>query len=381
MENWKSKYFENNKKESHVYIFTSLEIKKYLEKFFKNYGLELHDYRINFLDSNIDLYISYYQTLKSLEFIQKINSEQKIVVKKKKFNKKLSNLNNNNSLVLKQQIKNYHISTNNFIAKKVSKVFNLLKVLKTEYYSLKSLKLTNPLLLKKQKKILIQKCLKVFKYRKYLFFLLYKKKDTTLQKRIQLLSYYKTYLNISRHKNIKTLKYHNFLEKLTEGLSLYTQNQFNIFLTLKQTNRNIKFPKKQSLNLKRILSKLRRYQRNNFFNEGVNTLFTAVSEHNSAKLITDFIAFQLKFVKRHKFFLTFITKTLTLLINQKFSKIKGIKLKVKGRINNSARSKSNTIKIGKKTSLITVNSQINHAQSTSYGSNGTFGVKAWVFYN
>lgn len=379
MKKWNAEYYENNNKESHVYLFTSLEIKKYLEKFFKDYELIVHEYQINFLESSIDIYVSYYQTLKSLEFIQKVNLKQKVVLKKKRFNKKLYT-NNLNLSSLKKQIKNYYCYNNSFIGKKIINVLNVLKVLKLKYYSLKPLKTDNPSFLKKKKKILFYHYLKILNYKRYLMFILLKNKENNLQKRVQLLTYYKSYLNISEHKTMTHFSKNNFAEKLIEGLSLFTKNRFNIYLTLKQINKNITFPKTRSQNLKRILSKLRKFQKNNFFAEGVNILFNAVSHKNSAKLISDYIAFHLKFLKRHKFFLTFVTKTLTLLIDQKFSKIKGIKLKIKGRINNSSRSKSETIKIGEKTSLVTLSSEINHAQSTSYGSNGTFGVKAWVLF-
>lgn len=379
MKKWNAEYYENNNKESHVYLFTSLEIKKYLEKFFKDYELIVHEYQINFLESSIDIYVSYYQTLKSLEFIQKVNLKQKVVLKKKRFNKKLYT-NNLNLSSLKKQIKNYYCYNNSFIGKKIINVLNVLKVLKLKYYSLKPLKTDNPSFLKKKKKILFYHYLKILNYKRYLMFILLKNKENNLQKRVQLLTYYKSYLNISEHKTMTHFSKNNFAEKLIESLSLFTKNRFNIYLTLKQINKNITFPKTRSQNLKRVLSKLRKFQKNNFFAEGVNILFNAVSHKNSAKLISDYIAFHLKFLKRHKFFLTFVTKTLTLLIDQKFSKIKGIKLKIKGRINNSSRSKSETIKIGGKTSLVTLSSEINHAQSTSYGSNGTFGVKAWVLF-
>lgn len=376
MQHWKSKYIEKNAKESHVYLFTSLEIKSYIQKFLTDYGLALHNYQINFLESNIDIFISYYQTSKSLSFIQKTNLDQKIKIKRKRFNKKLSSVYAKKSVPLSitKYVKKYYLLNNSFLKKKIINILNTLEILKLEYYSLKSSKTKKKLFFKQKKKILLQYYINCFKYLRYLTFLTQKRKD---QKRIKSLEYYKTYLTVKEYRTLNNYKTNNFVEKLIEGLALFTRNQFNLSLTIKQINQNITFLKTNAQNFKRILSKLRKFQRNEFFNEGINTFFSAVSQKNSAKLIADYIANQLKFMKRHKFFLTFVTKTLTLLLTQKFSKIKGIKLKVRGRINNSTRSKVQTINIGK-ISLITVTNKINHAKQTAYGPNGTLGVQVWT---
>lgn len=379
MKHWKSKYLEKTSKESHTYLFTSLEIKNYIQKFFKNYGLTLHNYQINFSDSTLDIYISYYQNLKSISFIQKTNLEQQIQVKRKRFSRKLLNKNNKiieNQLKLYKSIQSYNQTNNHFVKKKLISILNILEILKLEYYSLKYTRTRKQLLLQRRKRLLVHYYTNCFKYYRYLSFLLLR---NNFQKRLQTLKYYKTYLNIKHSKTLDHYRLTNFTEKLLEGLTLFTKDRFAIVVTLQQINRNLSFPKKNSQNLKRILSKLRKFQKNDFFNEGINTLFNAVTRDNSAELITKYIAYHLKFMKRHKFFLTFVDKTLTLLINQKFTKIEGIKLKIRGRINNSSRSKLKTINIGK-ISLITVDTNLNHAQSVSYGSSGTFGVQAWVSY-
>lgn len=379
MKHWKSKYLEKNSKESHTYLFTSLEVKNYIQKFLNDYGLSLHNYQINFSDSTLDIYISYYQTLKSISFVQKINLNQNIQVKRKRFSTKLISKNGKNlgnTSKLHKSIQSYNQNTNNFVKNKIINILNKLEKLKLEYYSLKSTKTKKPLLFQHKKKLLLHYYTNCFRYYQYLLFLLSR---YNFQKRIQTIKYYKTYLNIKQSKTLANYKLDNFTEKLLEGLYLFTKNKFTIILTLQQINRNVSFPKKRSQNLKRILAKLRRFQKNDFFNEGINTLFNAITHENSAELITKYIAYHLKFIKRHKFFLTFVEKALTLLIHQEFTKIKGIKLKIKGRINNSSRSKLKTISIGK-ISLITTNNNLNHAQSISYGSNGTFGVQAWVSY-
>ena len=376
---YKSKYIEKNLKESHVYLFTSLEIKNYIRKFLADYGLTLHTYQINFLESKIDLFISYYQTSKSLAFIQKANLDQKVKLKKKRFTKTLNKIHikQKNKNIFSEYLKNYYTFNNSFIKKRLLTLLNALEVLKLEYYSLKYSRRKKNLVFKHKKKVLLRYYINCFKYFRYLSFLLKEKNE---KKRLKTLNYYKTYKTVKQYKTFNNYKSNNFIEKLIEGLVLFTKSQFSISLTIKQINKSLKFPKKRIQNFKRILSKLRKFQKSDFFHEGINVFFNAMAQKNSADLIATYIANQLKFMKRHKFFLTFVTKALTLLISQKFAKIKGIKLKVRGRINNSARSKVKTLTIGK-ISLITVNNYISHAQQVAYGANGTLGVQVWVETN
>jgi ribosomal protein S3 len=61
-----------------------------------------------------------------------------------------------------------------------------------------------------------------------------------------------------------------------------------------------------------------------------------------------------------------------------FSIAKGIKIKIKGRFNGAPRAKHKIINIGNNMPVLTLNSNIDYAETTSYTSNGTFGVKVWV---
>jgi small subunit ribosomal protein S3 len=137
--------------------------------------------------------------------------------------------------------------------------------------------------------------------------------------------------------------------------------------------------KKQQNLLKKKLIKLKKYQRNEFFKEGINLMFSAVNEKNSANLLSKFISFSLKKLKRHNFFLRFIKTALTMFMSYKTisSKIKGIKINVKGRLNRVPRAKSKMITIGN-VPLLTIDSNIDYSETTSYTTNGSIGVKVWV---
>ena len=49
----------------------------------------------------------------------------------------------------------------------------------------------------------------------------------------------------------------------------------------------------------------------------------------------------------YKYYTNFIQESLKTLINQKFSNVQGVKILIKGRINNASRSNKKIIKIGK----------------------------------
>jgi ribosomal protein S3 len=178
---------------------------------------------------------------------------------------------------------------------------------------------------------------------------------------------FKKYNLIQFQKNIK-LK--NISNKIIESLTVFTKNKFNILLTIKEINFiNRKLERK-------VFSNLKKFNKTPFFEEGITLATPLLIQRNSANLLGNFIALQLK-TKRHNFFIDFLKKSLNFNINKKFSKIKGIKIILKGRLNNTARSKNYIIKLGK-LSLTKIKSKINYSESIAFTSNGTIGVKVWI---
>ena len=59
---WKYKYFEKNSYELHTNIFRNLEIEQYLKKVLENHNFQLHDYKINFSNFFINIFLSVYKT-------------------------------------------------------------------------------------------------------------------------------------------------------------------------------------------------------------------------------------------------------------------------------------------------------------------------------
>jgi ribosomal protein S3 len=94
-------------------------------------------------------------------------------------------------------------------------------------------------------------------------------------------------------------------------------------------------------------------------------------------LLGTFIAEYLKTTKRHNSFFSSLSKSLNLSLKQEESRIKGIKILIKGRLNNAARSRNQYIKLGT-IPLITKNRNIDYSESTAFTPNGTIGIKIWI---
>ena len=45
---WKSKYIEKNKEESSLFLYQDIEIRNYLDQVFKNFGLLIHNCKIEY---------------------------------------------------------------------------------------------------------------------------------------------------------------------------------------------------------------------------------------------------------------------------------------------------------------------------------------------
>jgi small subunit ribosomal protein S3 len=115
---WSSKYLEQNCHELSLYIYQDIEIKNYIDKFFKQHKLFVHFCRIQRSEAGLNIFISYYTSLKSLYLINNINLTQKILLsmtkKKKKINKRLWII-----YILKKKIyiKNNFHTNNDFLEK------------------------------------------------------------------------------------------------------------------------------------------------------------------------------------------------------------------------------------------------------------------------
>lgn len=264
--NWKQKYFEKKSNESSIYSLKSQEIKKFIHKFFQDNGLIVQNFTLQYLNENsVHIYVSYYLTLKSTFLLTKINSKQniKLIKSKKKIkNKKYFKIRKNIINYLNYQKISYNKDLNTTIKKKdFIKIKNVFR--------------------------LDQKILRI--------------------RRMNLLKSYKQNLKFKKYKNINIINSNSFLEKLFKSLELFLNKNINIFLTIKQLNKSLKkdLGSKKAGLIKKKLVNLRKYENNEFFKEGIDTLYNCSKEKNSASLLAKFISSQLQKLKRHNFFFKF----------------------------------------------------------------------------
>ena len=114
-----------------------------------------------------------------------------------------------------------------------------------------------------------------------------------------------------------------------------------------------------------------------FYPELINILILTLKKRNSSKLLSEFIAFRIKSLKKHNFFLITLKQMLSTFINLTFFSTKGIKITVKGRLNGAPRARTYTIILGN-ISTQTFKAKINYSHAISYTPNGTFGVGVWI---
>ena len=190
---------------------------------------------------------------------------------------------------------------------------------------------------------------------------------------------YKQLIKVLILENLKKeSRFNCFLTQFLQTLNCFLNNQKAI-INLKLVNKDINYKLTQSNHklFKKIIM-LRKYQKTNFFKEGTNILFLAITKKNSEELLASYIANELQNQKRHNFFLSFVKRVLTLFCKTNWSLINSIKILVKGRFNGAPRARKRIYKIGKGLPLATFNSKIGYAEKVAFTKNGTFGVKIWI---
>jgi hypothetical protein len=175
--------------------------------------------------------------------------------------------------------------------------------------------------------------------------------------------------------NLNNLKIENKIQKFLKSLELFKNN--TVLINFKCINKNFNITIKQKKSLKKKIMLLQKFRYTTFFKEGINLIFLSVYNNKSSKLLLKFIEMQLKTIKRQKFFLSFLKKTLTLFLNSNFSKIKGVRIKLKGRLNRVPRAKQKIFNIGD-IPLQSIDSILDYSETTIPTSNGSLGVKVWI---
>lgn len=317
---WKTEFFEKKNPELPLYNFKDLEVRNYIERILESNGILLHDYRQYYNDSTVNLYISYFVTP---EFLVK-NKNKKII---------LEGSDGQRKTVKRLVSTNAYFSSEN-INKKVDSSSD-------EFFCF-------------------------YKIKQYL--------NITSNNNLLIFQPNVT----SKTSNVICLKTKGVIAQIFKVLHLFISNPITININVCCINKNLYFLKstkqKPFLSLQRFKN---RFKNTPFFKEGIELLFDVVYNANSANLLARFIAFQLKKVKRQKFLLSFLKQTLTLLLDSKLAKLKGIKIILKGRLNGVPRAKHKIIVIGD-VPVQSISAKMDYAQTAAHNSNGSYGIKVWL---
>ena len=342
---WKSKYYEKKSTEHAIHLFKDLEVRSFISQYFKNLGLAVHQTKLYYLENSLHIFVSYYITLKSALVINQINKAQKLKLVAHSCQRKRKPIQDKR---IKSHIKNLLEYQSLDYAKDAESFFPNKEFSKKTYSVIKNQEVTNKI------------------------------------RRLKTLKYHKKFSTAKTLKTFSSIKNNAFMEKLLEGLKLFINRNISVFLTLKQLNKDIKltFTKEKLKSIKRVITQLRKYKQYEFFKEGINLVLISVTNSSSSALLADFIANQIKKLKRHNPFIKFIKTALTLFISNSLSpNVKGIKLKAKGRFNGAPRAKHKIIKIGSGVPVLSIASKIDYSEATAYTTNGTFGIKVWIYEN
>jgi hypothetical protein len=86
--NWDYKHIEKTKEEASFYLYKNVEIQKYINRFFRLYRLNLHSFKINYSDNLLQFFISYHIAIKTIYIVNKIHSNQNLLIKDNRKQKK-----------------------------------------------------------------------------------------------------------------------------------------------------------------------------------------------------------------------------------------------------------------------------------------------------
>lgn len=322
--NWEFRHIAKNDEESSLFLYKTLEVQRYLNRFFGLYKMKIHNCKIFYSHGFLQVFVSFYITAKTIYIIRKNLT---------KYSKKLST-----------QIKRTSSKKKNWKYKKKKQKFQ---------FKLPSQKIR--LKIKKIQKVKSKEGLTYHKSNPWLALGLKGFQDILLE---SLLKYTKkkidisvTLQNLNRHKQLS----YNQLEGLKR-----------IFKQLRKFVKNSFF--KEAMNIL-FINILRR--------KSAKLLAEFISDQfRLNQLRTD----QSTIPRKDNYFLGFIKQTLLLFIKCEASCLTGIKIAIKGRFNRAPRARTTKIHFGK-FSLQSFSSKIDYYQSTAYTVNGTFGVKVWLCEN
>jgi hypothetical protein len=362
---WESKYYEKKTTDFSSQTHKSIEIKRFVQQFFKQIGLNLHTCKLNCLNSKMNISASY---IKSSGLVNGVSSYvQKKSCKRIQLAEKPLDLRKSLRSAKKAKAEFYR---KKLLLRKLDKLFFLTCTKNPSCITTKPI--LNEFNSYSKKYLPVKYTLKQNFYSKIL--------KVPLKKSLGCVS---KVFTLSTLKNKQKLCGYRFLSLFFKIFAFCYQKNLKISLVFKILNKNLKKAKPVTLKKvlrKKVMNSLRRYNRNKFFKKAINLIFLMASQKESAKILSSFISNSIRNFKRHKWFLKFIKKSLYALVRRKKTVLKALTIQLKGRINGRDRARSYLIKVGKRASLIKIGARINYAETTAFTPDGTLSVKVWLEY-
>lgn len=146
-------------------------------------------------------------------------------------------------------------------------------------------------------------------------------------------------LKIKQNNNVKNLLTNLFLNKLIISVQLYFKNKIAVFLVLKQIIKNNfigKCNKNTKKNMALDIIKIRKFEKNNFFKEVINTVFRSQFLSKKSYFLSYFLQLklnELKNLKKINHLLYFLKSSIKYFL-QKYQTIRGVVRQDESLINN-----------------------------------------------
>ena len=306
-------------------MYKTLEIQKYLNRFFGLYKIKIHNCKIFYSDGSLQIFLSFYITTRTFYVISKnvtkyskecaATFKPAFLNKQKRIKKKMKNKNTQFQLVSSKK----KLEVKNLQKTKIKKnaAFDKLNT-----YSATNLKEFQEMLLRSLE--------------------MYTKNRINISITLQ---------NLNRYKNLSHIQIES-LKQIFRQLRNFVKNSFF----------------KEAINILFVSISKRK---------SAKVLAEFMSDQfRLNQLRTD----QVTISRKDNYFLGFLKQTVMLLIKSDMSCLTGVKIIIKGRFNRAPRARTSSIHFGK-FSLQSFNSKIDYYQSTAYTVNGTFGVKVWLCEN
>jgi len=171
----------------------------------------------------------------------------------------------------------------------------------------------------------------------------------------------------------------NCIKLLIKIISKFFYENTKIIVFVDYANKQFNIKGKKRKELKKNLVGLRRYKKQDFFQEGVQATLAVSKTLNSSTVFVKFLLKYLQTSKKINVLVKFLQKIFQFLIESPNYPITGIRLKIKGRINGANRARTRILVVGDVASH-SVKTNLKYLSAHTQNRKGSLGVKMWFVH-